>query len=131
MTNLLKGNYLTLIAGKGEKSRYFTALKKDEFHQKQPNSTFITLIAENSLGWKLGSMFFSKVYRSVKLQKSLLVKNKVHIALHIDSDYASLIKSENRFYVTGSATAELTESGLTFQSLSGKTTANWLDQFYQ
>ena len=47
-----------------------------------------------------------------EVTKVSLVKNKVHIALHIDSDYASLIKSENRFYVTGSVTAELTESGL-------------------
>ncbi|CAM3634641.1 MlaD family protein [Vibrio aquimaris] len=112
VTNLLKGNYLTLIAGKGDKSRYFTALKKDEFHQKQSNSTFITLIAENSFGLEVGDNVLFKGISVGEVTKVSLVKNKVHIALHIGSDYASLIKSENRFYVTGSATVELTESGL-------------------
>ncbi|MEF1175259.1 paraquat-inducible protein B, partial [Vibrio sinaloensis] len=41
-----------------------------------------------------------------------LVDDKIHIDTLVDAEYAHLIKSKNRFFVTGSASAELTESGL-------------------
>ncbi|KOO10371.1 hypothetical protein AKJ18_34595, partial [Vibrio xuii] len=41
-----------------------------------------------------------------------LINDKVSIDTLIDVNYAHLIKSHNRFFVTGSASAELTESGL-------------------
>lgn len=110
--NLIKGNYLTLIPGKGEKARSFTAIRQFEFNQSQAKSIAIKLTAESSYGLDAGSQI---LYRGiavgsvidVKLQQDTVVLNTL-----IDEEYSSLIRSQNRFYITGSATAELTESGL-------------------
>lgn len=112
ISNLLTGNYLTLVSGKGEKSRFFTAIKKDEFNQKQPDSITITLVADNAFGLEAGVNVLFKGISVGEVTKVYLVENKVHINLLISKNYTSLIKTENRFFVTGSATAELTDSGL-------------------
>ncbi len=44
--------------------------------------------------------------------KAQAAKHEVFMDVLIDNEYKHLIKSNNRFYVTGSASAELTESGL-------------------
>ncbi|RSD31072.1 MlaD family protein [Vibrio pectenicida] len=112
ITNLIRGNYLTLIAGKGERSRYFTAIRKEQFNKQQANSIVITLVAENSFGLEAGA---NVLYRGItvgEVTSVSLVEDKVHFDLLINTSYSSLIKAENRFFVTGSATAELTQSGL-------------------
>lgn len=112
LTNLVKGNFLTLVPGKGERSRYFNAIRKDQFNKQQAKSVAITLVADNSFGLGAGA---NVLYRGItvgEVTKVSLVSEKVHLDVLVDKAYANTIKSQNRFFVTGSATAELTESGL-------------------
>ncbi|MDE1336507.1 MlaD family protein [Vibrio aestuarianus] len=110
--NLIKGNYLTLVPGEGSKARSFTAIRQFEFNQSQAQSIAIKLIADSSYGLDVGTQI---LYRGIAVGSVIgVVLEQDHVALNtlIDEQYSSLIRSQSRFYITGSATAELTESGL-------------------
>lgn len=112
LTNLVKGNYLTLIPGAGERTRNFQAVRKNEFKYARSNSISFNLVADNSFGLEAGTPI---LYRGVAVGSVTAVNLKldyVEFNVLIDEQYGALIRSQNRFYVTGSAAAELTESGL-------------------
>lgn len=112
LANLVKGNFLTLVPGEGDRARHFTAVRKAEFSQKQSRSVALKLIAESSFGLEKDAQI---LYRGVAVGSVTAVKlaaDKVEFDVLIDKQYASLVRSQSRFYVTGSASAALTESGL-------------------
>lgn len=112
LTNLVKGNFLTLVPGDGEKVRTFTAIRKNVFKKQQAKSIPVQLVSDNSFGLDSGAKI---LYRGIKvgsITQVNLVNDQVRFDTLIDKHYAHLIKSQNRFFVTGSAKAELTESGL-------------------
>ncbi|MCK6265040.1 MlaD family protein [Vibrio sp. ZSDE26] len=110
--NLVKGNFLSIVPVEGERSRHFTAIRKTEFNKHQSRSVAINLIADNSFGLDVGAGILYKGINVGSITNVQLVGDDVHLSTLIDNDYAHLIRSNNRFYVTGSASAELTESGL-------------------
>ncbi|MBY8071960.1 MCE family protein [Vibrio fluvialis] len=112
LANLVKGNFLTLVPGEGDRARHFTAVRKAEFSQEQSRSVALKLIAESSFGLEKDAQI---LYRGVAVGSVTAVKlaaDKVEFNVLIDKQYASLVRSQSRFYVTGSASAALTESGL-------------------
>ncbi|HAS63945.1 MAG TPA: paraquat-inducible protein B [Vibrio sp.] len=112
LSNLIKGNFLTLVPGEGDKARKFNAIRKNEFKKQQAQSIAIELYADNSFGLDAGAKV---LYRGVAVGdviKTTLAKDSVRFDLLVDKRYQDLIRSNNRFFVTGSASAELTESGL-------------------
>ncbi|MFM2589909.1 MlaD family protein [Vibrio sp. TBV020] len=112
IANILKGNFLTIAPGEGERSRTFSAVRKDDFNRQQARSVSLQLIADNSFGLDQGANILYRGISIGSVTKVSLVEDKVRFDILIDSTYSSLIKSQNRFFVTGSASAELTESGL-------------------
>ncbi|TOY93659.1 MlaD family protein [Vibrio fluvialis] len=112
LANLVKGNFLTLVPGEGDRARHFTAVRKAEFSQEQSRSVALKLIAESSFGLKKDAQI---LYRGAAVGSVTAVKlaaDKVEFDVLIDKQYTSLVRSQSRFYVTGSASAALTESGL-------------------
>ncbi|MHC6527224.1 PqiB family protein [Vibrio proteolyticus] len=112
IANLVKGNYLTIYPGNGDRSRLFTADRKDEFNKEQARSVVVRLYSDNSYGLDVGANILYKGIAVGSITQVALEHDKVRFDTLIDNRYANLIKSRNRFYVTGSASAELTESGL-------------------
>lgn len=112
LSNLVTGNFLTLIPGEGESSRIFTAVRKDDLLKEKQHSIAISLIADNSYGLDPGTAILYRGITVGSVIETKLVKNQVLFSILIDSQYRHLIRSKNRFFVSGSATAELTESGL-------------------
>ena len=112
IANIVKGNFLTIVPGEGNRSRKFSAVRKDEFNRQQARSVSVHLIADNSFGLDEGAHILYRGISVGSVTQVRLVDDKVQLDALVDSDYAHLIKSQNRFFVTGSASAELTESGL-------------------
>lgn len=120
IANLVTGNFLTLVPGEGQKARHFNAIRKHEFNQEQEKSIVIKLTSNNSFGLDVGAnLLYKGIVVGSIIDVGLVenvgksnVQNEVFMDALIDNQYAHLIRSNNRFYVTGSATAELTESGL-------------------
>lgn len=120
ITNLVRGNFLTIVPGEGKRARQFTAIRKNVFNQQQEKSIAIRLVSDNSFGLDSGANVLYKgivVGSIIKVglldeEKALQAHHEVFMDVLIDQEYKHLIKSNNRFYVTGSASAELTESGL-------------------
>ncbi|MEF1311488.1 MlaD family protein [Vibrio mytili] len=118
ISNLVRGNFLTIVPGEGERSRQFTAIRKNVFNQQQQKSIAIRLVSDNSFGLDSGANI---LYKGVVVGSVIKVgltdsekqtQDQVFLDVLIDQEYKHLIKSNNRFYVTGSASATLTESGL-------------------
>ncbi|MGV2988984.1 MlaD family protein [Vibrio sp. E150_011] len=112
LSNLITGNFLTLVPGTGDKARQFDAIKQEEFDRVKAKSISIRLLSENSFGLEPGS---SVLYRGIpvgSLTSVELVDDQVAMDIAVDIEYKNLIRTQNRFYVTGSATAELTKAGL-------------------
>ncbi|MGR5237782.1 MlaD family protein [Vibrio alfacsensis] len=120
IANLVRGNFLTIIPGEGERSRRFTAIRKNVYNQQQERSIAIRLVSDNSFGLGSGAnVLYKGIVVGSIIKVGLLDESSAEKAMHevymdilIDHEYKHLIKSNNRFYVTGSASAELTESGL-------------------
>ncbi len=112
LSNLVKGNYLTIVPGEGKRARSFTAIRQNDFDRQQARSISVQLIADNSFGLDKGANILYKGITVGSVDAVKLVDEHVSIDTLIDVNYAHLIKSKNRFFVTGSASAELTESGL-------------------
>ncbi|PJC87961.1 paraquat-inducible protein B [Vibrio sp. HA2012] len=112
ISNLITGNYLTLVPGTGNKTREFSAVRKDDLLREQESSLPVTLLADNSYGLNAGSSVLYKGLSVGSVSSVSLKNDRIQIKLLIDKQYKHLLKSDNRFFVTGSATAELTESGL-------------------
>ncbi|MEX3073172.1 MlaD family protein [Vibrio alginolyticus] len=118
IANLVRGNYLTIAPGEGKRSRQFTAIRKNVFDQQQQKSIAIRLTSDSSFGLDTGT---SVLYKGIVVGSIIKVglveegqkkQHEVYMDVLIDHQYKHLIKSNNRFYVTGSASAELTETGL-------------------
>ncbi len=112
LSNLVKGNYLTIVPGEGKRARSFTAIRQNDFDRQQARSISVQLIADNSFGLDKGANILYKGITVGSVDAVKLVDDHVSIDTLIDVNYAHLIKSKSRFFVTGSASAELTESGL-------------------
>lgn len=112
LSNLVKGNFLTVVPGDGDKSRHFTAIRQNDFDRQQARSVAVRLVSDNSFGLDKGANILYKGITVGSVANVKLVGEKVEIESLIDAEYAHLIRSKNRFFVTGSASAELTESGL-------------------
>lgn len=120
IANLVRGNFLTIVPGRGERARRFTAIRQSVFDQQQQKSIAIRLVSDNAFGLDSGAnVLYKGIVVGSIIKVGLLDKAKAQAAKHevfmdvlIDNEYKHLIKSNNRFYVTGSASAELTESGL-------------------
>ena len=120
IANLVRGNFLTIVPGKGERARRFTSILQNVFDQQQQKAIAIRLVSDNSFGLDSGANVLYKgivVGSIIKVglldeAKAQAAKHEVFMDVLIDNEYKHLIKSNNRFYVTGSASAELTESGL-------------------
>ncbi|TMX35805.1 paraquat-inducible protein B [Vibrio rotiferianus] len=120
ITNLVRGNFLTIVPEQGDRARRFSAIRKTDFNQQQEKSIAIRLVSDNSFGLDTGA---NVLYKGIVVgsiinvglldkESATQVKHEVFMDVLIDHEFKHLIKSNNRFYVTGSASAELTESGL-------------------
>lgn len=112
LSNLVKGNFLTIVPGEGKRARNFTAIRQNDFDRQQARSISVKLISDNSFGLDKGANILYKGITVGSVAGVKLIDDKIHIETLIDAEYSHLIKSKNRFFVTGSASAELTESGL-------------------
>ncbi len=95
-------------------------IRQNVFNQQQQKSIAIRLVSDNSFGLDSGAnVLYKGIVIGSIIKVGLLDEKQAQAAKHevfmdvlIDNEYKHLIKSNNRFYVTGSASAELTESGL-------------------
>jgi paraquat-inducible protein B len=112
LANVVTGNFLTLVPGKGQPARNFTAIRQSVYRQPPPNTFRVTLTAKQTHELAVGN----KVkYRGVNLGEITQInldQDNVQIVMYIDKQYQYLMKDKNRFYVTGTTTAAFTDAGI-------------------
>ncbi len=114
LTNIVSGNFLSLIPGQGQRLRSFSVIRKTDFSLQKDQAMSIKLTAEQSWGIEKGSEI---LYRGLNVGSVTGVKlteqDKVQVDAIVYNQYTNLIKSKNRFYLTSSFRAKIEESGLT------------------
>ena len=112
LTNLVKGNYLTIVPGKGTPSREFTAYRQDNIKLKQQDATMIHLTSDDTYGLDKGSSLLYKGLVVGTVANIKLLNNEIQIDVLVNKQYKHLIKSANRFYISNGANIDVTDSGL-------------------
>ncbi|MBP3141837.1 MlaD family protein [Aliivibrio fischeri] len=110
--NLVRGNFLTLVPGTGERSREFTAIRKPELIKQDAKALTFSLYADRSFGLTPDTTILYKGIKVGSITHVALVNDRVKFDAMVFEKYKHLIKSNNKFFVSGSVSAELTDSGL-------------------
>ncbi|ACH66542.1 mce related protein [Aliivibrio fischeri MJ11] len=110
--NLVRGNFLTLVPGNGERSREFTAIRKPELIKQDAKALTFSLYADRSFGLTPDTTILYKGIKVGSITHVALVNDRVKFDAMVFEKYKHLIKSNNKFFVSGSVSAELTDSGL-------------------
>ncbi len=112
LTNLVKGNYLTIVPGKGAPSRVFTAYRQDSIKLQQQGATMIHLTSDDTHGLEKGAKLLYKGLIVGSVANIRLVKDKIKLDVLVNKQYRHLIKSNNRFYISNGMNVDLTDSGV-------------------
>ncbi|WP_299018753.1 MlaD family protein [uncultured Photobacterium sp.] len=110
--NLIRGNFLTLIPGEGEKTRQFKAITQDELQEQQPGVATFSLYADSSFGIKRGTQLKHRGIEVGRVKKVSLENSKVHFNVIVNPEYTSLVRSASRFYLDGGIQANISAKGI-------------------
>lgn len=112
ISNLFRGNFLTIVPGEGNITRDFIALRSNELSQSTAKTSKITLTADNTYGLEAGTLVSYRGINVGAVSDVSLDGEKIRFDLLIDNKYRNLIKSENRFYVSGTISAGFVDGNL-------------------
>ncbi len=112
LSNLVTGNFLTLVPGTGQPARNFTMVKQEQLVKSSNNYLPITLTAEQSYGLEKGSKILYRGIPVGHVNRVFLNGDKVQFNAYLDKQYQKLLKSHSRFYITGSIDAKLSDTGI-------------------
>ncbi|RWX57252.1 MlaD family protein [Photobacterium chitinilyticum] len=110
--NLLRGNYLTLIPGEGDKARQFKAITQDELQEQQPGVANFSLYADSSHGIERGTKLKHRGIEVGRVKKVLLDGKRVRFDVIVMPGHTSLVRSASRFYLDGGIQANISSKGL-------------------
>ncbi|MGR5280867.1 MlaD family protein [Photobacterium damselae] len=110
--NLIRGNFLRIIPGKGEPTRKFKAITQDTLQEQQKGSANFTLIADTSHGIKRGTKLNYKGITVGRVTNVTLDENKVKFDVLVLPKFTHLIRSGSRFYIEGGIQANVSNKGL-------------------
>ncbi|MCL9783121.1 MlaD family protein [Vibrio sp. S4M6] len=112
LTNLVKGNFLTIVPGKGTPSRDFIAYRHNNVDMQKNDAVIVHLTSEDAHGLDKGASILFKGLPVGSVANIKLVKDKVKLDLLINKKYAHLIKSKSRFFISNGIHIDMTESGV-------------------
>ncbi|MBV7296868.1 PqiB family protein [Enterovibrio paralichthyis] len=114
LSNVITGNTLSIVPGKGDETRQFEATTTSELMAQNPESLPVTLTADSTWGFKAGTKV---LYRGVQvgvLTETNLDANGVTMKLVIYPDYKHLVKSDSRFFALGGVSGQISAEGVEF-----------------
>ncbi|WP_153447159.1 MlaD family protein [Vibrio algicola] len=112
VSNLITGNFLTLVPGVGPKIRHFDVIRKNDLLRTKNLTTPIRLTSDNTYGLEAGTQILYKGIPVGNVNKVFLQDDKVIFDAQVNSQYAKLVKSQSRFFVSGSVDAQINGMGL-------------------
>lgn len=112
VSNLVTGNFLTLVPGIGIKTRQFSVIRKNDLLRTKRLTTAIILISDDTYGLETGTQILYKGIPVGTVSNISLRNDKVVFDAQVSSKYAQLVKSQSRFFVSGSVDAQISGMGL-------------------
>lgn len=112
VSNFIRGNYLSLVPGTGQRARHFSVVKKNELLRASHQTTQINLSADDTYGLEEGTQILYRGIPVGNINKIYLDGERVRFDAQIDTQYLHLIKSKSRFFITSSVDASFTGTGV-------------------
>lgn len=112
VSNFIRGNYLSLVPGAGQRARHFRVVKKNELLRASHQTTQINLSADDTYGLEEGTQILYRGIPVGNINKIYLDGERVRFDAQIDTQYLHLIKSKSRFFITSSVNASFTGTGI-------------------
>lgn len=112
ISNLLKGEYLELIAGSGTVKTEFTLLKENELLLQQPNTLVLYLSAPQTYGINEGQgIYYNDVNIGQVIEQNLDIEG-VTFKIGIAEKYKHLIRQDTQFIADSNLDVKLSANGL-------------------
>lgn len=109
---IINGNFLRLIPADGKANKQFTALREQDDKLTYSNALVVRLKANNALGLAVNTPVLYRGVMIGHIAQLQLTEENVDFTLFIEPQYQSLIRSQNRFYVTEALQASWSEQGV-------------------
>lgn len=118
LPELLRGQYIDVIAGDGEKTTHFTAINESELLLKQPNTLVLNLTAPETYGISEGQEIYYNNLSIGKLVNQQVGPEGVTFKAAISSQYRNLIYSDTQFIAASNFDMSFGVDGLRFEAAS-------------
>ena len=118
LPELLRGQYIDVIAGDGEKTAHFTAINESELLLKQPNTLVLNLTAPETYGISEGQEIYYNNLSIGKLVNQQVGPEGVTFKAAISSQYRNLIYSDTQFIAASNFDMSFGVDGLRFEAAS-------------
>lgn len=118
LPELLRGQYIDVIAGDGEKTTHFTAINESELLLKQPNTLVLNLTAPETYGISEGQEIYYNNLSIGKLVNQQVGPEGVTFKAAISSQYRNLIYSDTQFIAVSNFDMSFGVDGLRFEAAS-------------
>lgn len=118
LPELLRGQYIDVIAGDGEKTTHFTAINESELLLKQPNTLVLNLTAPETYGISEGQEIYYNNLSIGKLVNQQIGPEGVTFKAAISSQYRNLIYSDTQFIAASNFDMSFGVDGLRFEAAS-------------
>lgn len=112
VSNFIRGNFLSVVPGVGPKTRHFQVIRNNDLLRATNMTRPITLVADNTYGLEEGAQILYRGIAVGTVNKVKLKGEQVQFDAQIDTQYLYLVKSQNRFFISGSVEASLSSSGV-------------------
>lgn len=112
VSNFIRGNFISLIPGNGQRARHFNVVKNNELLRASHQTTQINLSADNTYGLEEGTQILYRGIPVGHINKIYLDGERVQFDAQINTQYSHLVKSKSRFFITSSVNANITGTGI-------------------
>ncbi|OEF24096.1 MlaD family protein [Vibrio rumoiensis] len=112
VSNFIRGNFVTLVPGVGSKTRQFDVIRNNDLLRANHMTKPITLFADDAYGLDVGTQILYRGIPVGSVNKVHLNGERVQFDAQIDTQYQNLVKSQSRFFISGSVDANLSSSGV-------------------
>ncbi|PVX40500.1 paraquat-inducible protein B [Pasteurella langaaensis DSM 22999] len=123
LPELLRGQYIDVLAGDGASTTSFVAVKENELLLKQPNTLVIDLTAPETFGISEGQQIYYNNLPIGELVSQQISADGVVFKAAINRQYRHLIHADTQFIAASNFDMSLTADGLRFEAA---TPEKWL-----
>ncbi len=114
ISNIVTGNYLTLVPGQGKPSRDFTAISRQQQISEEPGTLHVKLDARDAYGINESTKVIHRGIEVGFIDRIGLADGEVQMTAVIYHQYAHLVRQKSQFFILGGISGNISADGVEF-----------------